>query len=267
MFRRSGGTWTQEGPKLTPSGAVGPSQFGWSVALSWDGSTAVIGAPADDGFAGAAYVFARSGSTWTQLGSKLTATGEVVRPRSFGDSVALSGDGATALIGAHGDHGSVGAAWVFARSGRTWTQQGLKLDCESGRASPAIFGISVALSSDGTTALIGAPLDDGSVGTAWVFARSGSGWTQQGSKLTAPDESSVGQGLFGWSVALVCSTAARRSSAETGTTTGGAGARVGVRSLGRHLVARRGRSSPRATRPAQGSSAAAWRCPVTGARR
>ena len=129
VFRRSGGTWTQEGPKLTPSGAVGQSQFGWSVALSWDGSTAVIGAPADDGFAGAAYVFARSGSTWTQLGSKLTATGESGQG-SFGESVALSGDGATALIGANGDHGSVGAAWVFARSGRTWTQQGLKLDRE-----------------------------------------------------------------------------------------------------------------------------------------
>ena len=200
VFRRSGGTWTQEGPKLTPSGAVGQSQFGWSVALSWDGSTAVIGAPADDGFAGAAYVFARSGSTWTQLGSKLTATGESGQG-SFGESVALSGDGATALIGANGDHGSVGAAWVFARSGRTWTQQGLKLTA-SGESGAGNFGISVALSSDGTTALIGAPLDDGSVGTAWVFARSGSGWTQQGSKLTASDESSVGQGLFGWSVAL-----------------------------------------------------------------
>src|SRR6202042_126328 len=198
-------------------------------AVSWDGSRAVIGAPADDGFAGAAYVFARSGSTWTQLGSKLTATGESGEG-SFGESVALSGDGATALIGANGDHGSVGAAWVFARSGRTWTQQGLKLTA-SGESGAGNFGISVALSSDGTTALIGAPLD-AAVGTAWVFARSGSAWTQQGSKLTASDESSVGQGLFGWSVALSAdgSTALIGGDGDND----GAGA---AWALGRHVVA------------------------------
>jgi lysophospholipase L1-like esterase len=194
VFTRSGSTWTQQGSKLTGSGEIGGGAFGHSVALSSDGNTALIGGPYDNSIVGAAWVFTRSGSTWTQQGSKLTGGGEW-EGGDFGYSVALSADGNTALIGGPFDSHQVGAAWVFTRSGSTWTQQGSKLT-----GSAANFGWSVALSADGNTALIGGPFDNTSVGAAWVFTRSGSTWTQQGSKLTGSGES--GAGFFGWTVAL-----------------------------------------------------------------
>jgi IPT/TIG domain/Bacterial Ig-like domain (group 3)/Fibronectin type III domain/FG-GAP repeat len=214
VFTRSGGVWTQQGSKLTSSDATaccGP-HFGTSVALSSDGNTALIGGPYDNSYGGAAWVFARSGSTWTQQGSKLTATDETGHSE-FGGAVALSADGNTALIGGAADNydfggspsGAIGAAWVFTRSGSTWTQQGAKLT-GSGETGDGSFGSSVALSSDGNTALIGGPRDHFQpspvfyIGAAWVFTRSGSTWTQQGAKLTANDES--GGAYFGAGVAL-----------------------------------------------------------------
>jgi hypothetical protein len=198
VFTRSGSTWTQQGPKLTGAGATASAQFGYSVALSGDGNTALISGYADTGTIGAAWVFTRSGSTWTAQGSKLTGAGETGNAY-FGSSVALSADGNTALIGAFYDNGiasMAGAAWVFTRSGSTWTAQGSKLT-GAGAAINAQFGISVALSADGNTALIGG---NGNAGAAWVFTRSGSTWTAQGSKLTGAGE--TGLGHFGASVAL-----------------------------------------------------------------
>jgi FG-GAP repeat len=198
VFTRSGSTWTQQGGKLTGSGESPEGEFGVSVALSADGNAALIGGYRDNSFVGAAWVFTRSGSTWTQQGSKLTASGEIEKGE-FGFSVALSGDGNTAVIGGRFDNGGAGAAWVFTRSGSTWTQQGSKLTA-SGEIVEGRFGWSVALSSDGNTALIGVVGYNGFVGAAWVFTRSGSTWTQQGSKLTGSGE--IGEGRFGWSVAL-----------------------------------------------------------------
>ena len=204
-FTRSGSTWTQQGQKLTGSGESGPGYFGYTVALSADGNTAVIGGPYDTGLAGAAWAFTRSGSTWTQQGSKLTGSGES-GPGYFGYSVALSADGNTALIGGSNDQGEepaagpgFGAAWAFTRSGSTWTQQGSKL-AGSGEGGRSGFGYRVALSSDGNTALVGGPYDAGRVGAAFAFARSSSTWTQQGSKLTAGEEGP--NGYFGYSMAL-----------------------------------------------------------------
>src|SRR5207248_1204155 len=119
---------------------------------------------------GAAWVFTRSGSVWTQQ-AKLTGTGEV-GAGTVGVSVALSADGNTALLGGYSDDGGVGAAWVFTRSGATWTQQGQKLT-GAGEVEAGAFGISVALSADGNTALIGGYLDSERTGAAWVFTRSG----------------------------------------------------------------------------------------------
>ena len=164
----------QQGPKLTASDESGQGEFGESVALSADGNTALIGGSGDDNDKGAAWVFTRSGDTWTQQGPKLTASDES-GPGWFGSSVALSADGNTALIGGPADGGSTGvdgdgAAWVFTRTGSTWTQQGAKLPAPDQSA----FGSSVALSADGNTALIGGPNDNNSRGTTWVFTRSGS---------------------------------------------------------------------------------------------
>jgi hypothetical protein len=188
----------QQGEKLTGGGEAGEGLFGASVALSADGDTALVGAPSDDDGVGAAWVFTRSGSTWSQQGEKLTGAGETGRA-AFGTGVALSGDGDTAMIGAPFDAGGTGAAWVFTRSGSTWTQLGEKLT-GGGEAGGGAFGRSVALSSDGSMAMIGAPFDTGHIGAAWVFARSGSTWTQQGEKLTGGGE--AGDGLLGSSVAL-----------------------------------------------------------------
>jgi hypothetical protein len=192
----------QQGAKLTGGGEAGSGEFGSSVALSADGNTALVGAPGDSGGAGAAWVFTRSGSTWTQQGEKLTGAGETGVAR-FGGSVALSADGDTALIGGARDAEGVGAAWVFTRSASTWAQQGEKLT-GAGESGPGAFGQSVALSSDGSTALIGAPMDNpialAAVGAAWVFTHSGATWTQQGDKLTGAGE--IGPARFGSSVAV-----------------------------------------------------------------
>lgn len=198
VFTRSGSTWTQQGAKLTAGGETGKGKFGTSVTLSSDGNTALIGGGADNGSNGAVWAFTRSGSTWTQQGEKLTGGGEIGKGK-FGASVALSTDGNTALIGGSADNINVGAAWAFTRSGSTWAQQGSKLT-GSGEVGEGGFGVSVDLSSDGSTALIGAQGDNALSGAAWVFVRSGSTWTQQGAKLTGNGE--VGTGHFGQSLSL-----------------------------------------------------------------
>ena len=200
VFTRSGSTWTQQGGKLPDPGRHGSlDEFGTSVALSADGNTALVGAPRDNENVGAVWVFTRSGETWSRQGGKLTGTGEI-EGGWFGDRVALSADGNTALIGGPQDHHNVGAAWVFTRSGSTWTQQGAKLTGAGETTGEGFFGESVALSGNGETALIGGPRDNNDAGAAWVFTRSGSTWTQQGSKLTGKEETA--QGNFGTSVAL-----------------------------------------------------------------
>ncbi len=143
-----------EGEKLTASGLSGPYGYvGMSVALSADGNTALIGAPADGEYSGAAYVFTRTGASWSQQGAKLTGS-DTVSEAWFGESVALSADGDTAVIGGPSDNAAVGAAWVFTRSGSSWSQQGEKLT-GGGESGAGYFGRSVALSADGDTALIG----------------------------------------------------------------------------------------------------------------
>jgi hypothetical protein len=183
VFTRSGSTWSQQGPKITAAGeALGPddiySTFGASVGLSADGRTLLVGAPHDNAGVGATWVFTRQGTGWTQ-GPKLTGGGENT-PASFGTSVALAADGKTALVGG-GDDG-IGAAWIFAADGQSWTQQGPKLT-PTDESGSGHFGDSVSLSSNGNVALVGADQDNGGVGAAWVFERSGPNWAQQGSKL------------------------------------------------------------------------------------
>ena len=137
------------------------------MVLSSDGDLALIGGSRDRGNVGAAWVFTRSGSTWMQRGPKLTGTGER-GPGHFGASVSLSSDGDLALIGGTGDNSDVGAAWMFTRSGSTWTQRGKKLT-GNGERGKGSFGNAVPLSSDGDTALIGGPDDNGGVGAAWAY--------------------------------------------------------------------------------------------------
>jgi hypothetical protein len=186
VFTRAGGVWSQQGSKLVGTGAVGPAFQGWSVALSNDGNTAIVGGYRDNGYNGAAWVFTRSGGVWSQQGSKLVGTGGVGQTYQ-GWSVGLSADGNTAIVGGSYDMGGTGAAWVFTRSGDVWNQQGSKL-VGTGAVGAAAQGNSVALSADGNTAIVGGPEDNPDIyfppgGAAWVFTRSGGVWNQQGSKL------------------------------------------------------------------------------------
>ncbi len=196
VFTRTGSTWTQQA-ELTPKSGeeIGNGEFGASVAVSADGNTVIVDAPADSLGAGAAWVFTRSESgVWTQQGEKLIAkAGEEIGEGHFGSSVALSSEaeGSTAVIGGPGDNGGVGAAWVFTRSeAGVWAQQGAKLTAKAGEETGSGgFGSSVALSSEGDTALIGASGDSGKAGAAWAFTRSEAGvWSQQGEKLTGGGE-------------------------------------------------------------------------------
>jgi hypothetical protein len=198
VWTRSGGVWTQQGPKLVGSGAVGNAQQGISVSLSGDGNTALVGGPDDNSNAGAAWVWTRSGGVWTQQGLKLVGSGAVGNAKQ-GGSVSLSADGNTALVGEVTENGGAGAAWVWTRSGGVWTQQGTKL-VGSGAVGTANQGTSVALSADGNTAIVGGPGDSISAGAAWVWTRSGGVWTQQGPKRVG--SGAVGAAHQGNSVSL-----------------------------------------------------------------
>jgi flagellar basal body rod protein FlgF len=151
-------------PTLVGSGFSGPASQGYSVGLSADGNTAIVGGPNDNVDTGAAWVFTRSNGVWTQQGSKLVGTGTIYLNTTYqGISVALSPDGNTAIVGGEGDNSFTGAAWVYTRSGGIWTQQGSKL-VGSGAVGDASQGASVALSSDGNTAIVGGPIDNGETG-------------------------------------------------------------------------------------------------------
>jgi hypothetical protein len=152
--------------KLKLTGCGGEEDyFGESVALSDDGKIALIGAPfADvDGSVqqGAAFIFVHSGSTWTQS-ARLVATDGGVSD-AFGRSVALSGDGHIALVGAPWHNGSgnnQGAAYMFDHTGAVWSQSNwsqLRKITDPEPLSEEYFGASVALSDDGNTVLVGAP--------------------------------------------------------------------------------------------------------------
>jgi hypothetical protein len=163
-------------PKLVGSGAVGTATQGRSASLSADGNTALVGGDYDDNYLGAAWVWSRSGGAWTQQSTKLVGSGAVGSAYQ-GSSASLSGDGNTAIIGGPLDNGHAGAAWVWTRSGGVWTQQSTKL-IGSG-AVPVVFeghgaeqGVSVSLSADGSTAIVGGPSDAG--GSVWVFAAANS---------------------------------------------------------------------------------------------
>ena len=187
VFVQSGTTWTQQ-QELTASDGAASDDFGTSVALS--GTTAIVGAPdhavGANPAQGAAYVFVQSGATWTQQ-QELTAS-DGVASDVFGSSVSLSGT--MAIVGAQnhtvGASQQQGAAYIFAQSGTTWTQQ-QEVTASDGVASDD-FGTSVSLS--GTIAIVGAPYHtvgaNQQQGAAYIFVQSGATWTQQ-QELTAGD--------------------------------------------------------------------------------
>ena len=198
VFTRSGSSWWQQGNKLVGTGNTGAAMQGWSVAISADGNTVIVGGRFDNTGQGAAWVFTRSGVTWSQQGSKLVGSGNT-GAAAQGTSVSLSADGNTAIIGGSGDNPdpndkllSTGAAWLFTRSGSTWSQQGSKL-VGTGNTGAASQGSSVALSADGNTAIVGGPSDNTNLGATWVYTLSAGTWSQQ-AKLASTGDSFSMQG-------------------------------------------------------------------------
>src|SRR5262245_39789048 len=151
--------FSQQGPKLVGTEAVGgahPAYQGWSVSLSSDGDTAVVGGPTADGGTGATWVYTRSGGVWAQQTMLVDANAIGARQ---GTSVSLSSDGNTAIVGGPSDNGGIGAAWLYTRSGGVWAQQKKLVDAN---AIGAHQGTSVALSADGSKAIVGGPYEGGS---------------------------------------------------------------------------------------------------------
>lgn len=232
VFARSGTTWSQQA-YLKASNTDPSDHFGASISIS--GDTVVVGATGEESNAtgvsgdqrdnsangaGAVYVFTRSGTTWSQQAYLKASNTD---PWDFfGESVSVSADtvvvgaigessSATGVDGNQGDNGALdsGAAYVFVRSGTTWSQQAYLKASATGVADA--FGNSASVSGD--TIVVGAYREDSSAtgvdgdqsdngadwsGAAYVFARSGTTWSQQAylkASNTDPDDS------FGWAVA------------------------------------------------------------------
>jgi hypothetical protein len=200
------------GKLVSTNGAYGDEQ-GSSVAMSGNGDTVASGAPYANANEGGVWIFTRSkllqadGSTykvWSQQSNNmLVGTGAIGKAKQ-GFSVALSSTvaadgGSTLASGGYQDNNGMGAVWIFTRTTTSWLQQGQKL-VGTGNVGQSAQGSSVALSSDGNTLVVGGPDDQNGLGAVWVFIRTTSTWSQQGSKLTGTG--SAGQSQQGFSVAL-----------------------------------------------------------------
>ncbi len=178
VFTGTGSSWTEDARLVPPDPGHG-DYFGVTVSVS--GTTIAVGAPQDDdhgSLSGSVYIYYRHGSTWT-FQSKLTASDADDYDR-FGWSVALSGD--TLLVGAYNDEAaspSGGSAYIFTRSGSTWSEQTKLLASVSTGADN--FGMGVAL--EGDTAAVGARYHDVGPGyeegAVFIFDRDGGLWTEQ----------------------------------------------------------------------------------------
>lgn len=204
----SADTWATDSTTvaaLLNGGDFADGAFGSSVALSADGTTALIGAPTENGLTGAAYVFHVSSETAWASSSAPTArlsVGGGAAGDDFGYSVALAADGKTALVGGWGVAKRAGAAYVFHVSaedgwGSTATPAAT-LSASGGRN----VGRSVALSGDGATALVGAPIASGT-GAAYVFsAPSADAWTTSPPAATLTSGATTARQHFGAATAL-----------------------------------------------------------------
>ncbi|HEX3617457.1 MAG TPA: Ig-like domain repeat protein [Solirubrobacteraceae bacterium] len=209
LFTRSGSTWTLAATLTDPAGigetnqGYGGDRFGYAVALSDDGSVALVSAPsAPGGGPGMAYIFDRPGEGWSDSS---TATAPLPNlgddGTAFGETVALSGDGSTALIGDDSANGDAGVASVFSGSGASWSY-----DTTFGSPSNQAYGFfssGLSLSDDGSTALIGAEGVSGansSVGAAYLYSRTAGTWST--GPVTLSDSSGSNAQQFGFGVSL-----------------------------------------------------------------
>ncbi|MDJ0771507.1 MAG: hypothetical protein QNJ12_22165 [Ilumatobacter sp.] len=177
VFDWDGAAWVQRGVDI--DGEAAGDRSGSSVAISSDADTVVVGAP-QGASSGAGYVriYDWDGTAWVQRGSDVDGA---VPGGTFGDAVAISSDATSVFIGApRSDNGNgtmAGLAGVFDWDGAAWVQRGADID---GVGPGDLAGISVAMSSDGNTVMLGAPR---SGGEARVYDWDGAGWVQRGTDI------------------------------------------------------------------------------------
>jgi hypothetical protein len=166
VFTLRRGTWSRTAVLTAPGGAQF-DDFGSSVALSASGSTALVGAPGRHKGTGAAYVFTLRRGTWSRT-AVLTAP-HGAPGDDFGQSVALSALGSTALAGLYGRSPFTGTAYVFTLRRGSWSRTA-RLTASDAAPGDG-FGYSLALSASGSTALAGAPFRNTSTGAVYVFTK------------------------------------------------------------------------------------------------
>ena len=195
VYSWTGEEWQQIGQSV--AGINNLDRQGWSVALSGDGSSLVVGASADDTSgedAGRTTIYRFQNNEWLQVGSPIT--GEAAGDQS-GDTVAISENGEIVAIGARYNDGNgtrAGHAQVFQWNGNAWQQLGNDLD---GASELFRHGDAVSLSSDGHTLAVGAPQDDASgtgAGRTFIYDWNGVTWEHRGTPIDGEERwSSSGQ--------------------------------------------------------------------------
>ncbi len=209
VFAQSNGIWsTSPVAELNDPSAVFGEDFGYALALSADGTAALIGAPHPSGV-GRVFLFVAQSGAWG-----LSPIATLSDPMSnvqdnFGSSLALSSNGTVALVGAYGSDKGSGTAYLYRSTGGVWSATPEASFSDPDAAAGDFFGYSVALSGDATTALIGAPGDQGSgayggfEGKAYVFKEMNGQWaTTPTGTASLVDPYPIALDGFGTSVAL-----------------------------------------------------------------
>jgi len=195
---------------VRPSGTT--AYYGTSVDLNEDSTYAIVGAPLNT--VGWAYIYSVSGTTFTQQAAINggSNSGSYQNGDNFGNAVAISGDGAVAVMGAPGYDISIntlntGDAYVFERSGITWTQRARlgTTRLSSDQDSNDFFGHAVDIDEDGTFVVVSANSDDGNdgggSGPGAIYACGPYSGSSYGSaKITASD--GADNNSFGYDVAI-----------------------------------------------------------------
>jgi hypothetical protein len=138
---------------------------GYSVSLSADGNTLAVGGPQDNNIIGATWIFVSVNGNWIQQ-VKIVPSGYTAIS-SIGNSVSLSADGNTLVMGGASDDSVVGAVWTFTRIDTVWTQQNKLIG--SGYTGNPGEGFSVSLSANASTLAVGGTGDNFNTGAVWVF--------------------------------------------------------------------------------------------------
>jgi hypothetical protein len=202
VFTRVGGVWNQKGSKLVGTGYYGGLIIhqGYSVAISSDASTIVVGGYRDNSGIGAIWIYSLSNGIYAQIGNKLNGTGAATVANQ-GYSVSISFDGNTIASGGYSDGtNDAGAVWIFTKNGNAWVQQNNKLTHPSS-SSNTYLGSSVALSSNGSTLVVGGHGDNNNIGAIFIFTRFAGVWAAQGGKYVGSGY--VGLQIYqGWAVSI-----------------------------------------------------------------